>query len=115
MPCESEPCICAHKATSAATSASARGTPQARPAAHDRRRRPVGVLRLKLKFPASILPSRRRCAGKESLGVAVEYFLVNLLDIAERTPILDQPLMRQGRPVPAEQDAVLQPAADFLL
>src|SRR5215470_13730994 len=59
--------------------------------------------------------SVRRRAGKEGLGVAVENLLVDVFGIAEAAPIVDQALERERRPIPAEHDAVLQAAADFLL
>ena len=45
----------------------------------------------------------------------MEDFLVDLLRVAELAPVVGQPFQGQGRPVPAEHDAVLQAAADLLL
>src|SRR5262245_2438163 len=55
----------------------------------------------------------RRCVGKERFGVAVEDLLVDLVRKAETAPIFREAFERQGRPVPAEHHAVLQPAADL--
>src|ERR1700733_9853550 len=126
MPWESEPCSCAHNATSAAISASGRGIPQSTKTSEASAASSAGATRSAPAVSRSLVakaatfcigaPSlRRRRAGEEGLGVAVKNLFVAVVRVAERAPVIDQPFVRQGRPVPAEHDAVLEAAADFFL
>ena len=122
MPCESDPCNCAHSATSAAISASARERHNARrrrrqagkaPAASHAR--PHAILRSLPSTATSVITvvtlawrrekSFQRCDGRP---------FRRPLPYSRATAIFDQPFKRQRRPIPTEHDAILKSPADLL-